>query len=194
MNPTRTVAPSIEPITLAEAKLHLRVDQNAEDALISTLIVAARETAEKRLNRTLIDSTWALTLNGFSGAFELPFGPVQDVTGISYKDTAGATQSLSLSSFEVDRTSEPTWLVKAAGVTLPETYDGLGTVTVTYTAGYGAAATDVPAAIRQWLLVAVAELYQQGRTLSTMSTAAAAKYAVPVGFVEHLLDPYVVYR
>ena len=56
-------APAAEPLTLAEAKLHLRVDDTADDALIGALITAARQHAEHDTRRALVTQTWKLALD-----------------------------------------------------------------------------------------------------------------------------------
>ncbi|CAB4121503.1 Phage conserved hypothetical protein [uncultured Caudovirales phage] len=58
-------APSSEPITLSDAKTHLRVDITEDDALISALIVSAREQAEQICRRALISQQWLVTLDRF---------------------------------------------------------------------------------------------------------------------------------
>jgi hypothetical protein len=60
-----TLAPTVEPITLAEAKLHLRVDATDDDALIGSLISAARFEAEHRCSRALVTQQWELSLDSF---------------------------------------------------------------------------------------------------------------------------------
>jgi hypothetical protein len=78
-------APAEEPITLAEAKLHVRQDGTADDDLITALIVAARRSCETRLRQALVTQTWDLYLDAFPGgwpfadplapeAFALPWG------------------------------------------------------------------------------------------------------------------------
>lgn len=65
-------APGAEPVTLAEAKLHARVETAADDTLISAMISAAREEAEHILGRALITQTWEMVLPAFADNMELP--------------------------------------------------------------------------------------------------------------------------
>lgn len=64
-NPRRTTAPSVEPITVAEAKEWAKIDGIADDAKITSLITACRQYLEQYLNRTLITTTWAYRKDGF---------------------------------------------------------------------------------------------------------------------------------
>lgn len=61
----QTSAPATEPVSLIEAKEHLRVDWDSDDALISALISAAREFAESICRRVFITQSWKLVLDGF---------------------------------------------------------------------------------------------------------------------------------
>lgn len=61
----RTSITGTEPVALAEMKLHLRVDFTDDDALILSLISAARERAELLTGMTLIQSQWVYALDAF---------------------------------------------------------------------------------------------------------------------------------
>ena len=90
MSLTLIAAPILEPMTLAEAKLHLRVDGTDEDDLITALIVAARRRAEHLLTRALITQTWELTLDEFPAAdIQLPKPGVLSIVSVKYLDSAG---------------------------------------------------------------------------------------------------------
>lgn len=72
-----TIAPAVEPVTLAEAKLHLREDGDENDALISELITAARESAENICRRAFVTSTWLYSIDRFNpsyGGLGMPYG------------------------------------------------------------------------------------------------------------------------
>src|SRR5690348_16556758 len=97
--------PATEPVSLAEAKAHLRVTASDEDALISALIIAAREAAEHELGRALITQTWEKTLDLFPDAIELTNPPVQSVASVQYLDIDGVEQTLSSVSYTLDNAS-----------------------------------------------------------------------------------------
>ena len=85
---------SVQPVTLAEAKLHLRVDVADDDALITALITAARQRAEFITHRTLITTTWELSQDAFGCALRLQYPRVIAVSALTYLDSAGVLQTL----------------------------------------------------------------------------------------------------
>lgn len=153
--------PEIEPITLTEAKAHLRVDGTAEDSLITGLIQAAREYAETYTNRALITQVWDYTLDYFpaSGVIELPKPPLQAVNSITYKDTAGNTQTWDDDNYEVDTSEVFGRITPSYGIVWPSTQSTINAVTVRFTAGYGDCASDIPQSIKQGILMYIADLY-----------------------------------
>jgi uncharacterized phiE125 gp8 family phage protein len=183
MNPQRFVPPAIEPLTVSEVKAHLRIDRSDEDSYLSSLITVARQAAETRMERTLIQSTWKLTLDRFPDAILLSMPPIVSVQSVSYTNSAGVSVVLSASDYVVDAISEPGWVVPAQGKSFPQAL-GINAVTVTYVAGYGSLASDVPAPIRHWLLLAIGEMYDGNRSVS------AERPRVPQDFADGLLDPY----
>jgi uncharacterized phiE125 gp8 family phage protein len=181
--PRRASAPAEEPITLAEALVHLRVSAGMEDAYITALIQVVREACENRIERTLVQTSWVLTLDTFPDAIELLMPPVLAVASVQYTDQDGALQVLNPADYVVDRAREPGWLVPAPGRQWPATESGINKVVVTYTAGYGATAAAVPASLKHWMLLALTDLYEN-------RTAHGEKPVVRHGFVDGLLDPY----
>lgn len=179
---TRTTLPATEPISLAEAKLHLCVTEADEDSLINKLISAARMSCEYALRRTLITSGWTLKLDSFEN-MTLPMPNLIGVTSISYYDQDNVLQVINPADYRVDGiggfgelTPVETW---------PGSYKRKDAVTIVYTAGYGAA-VDVPAPIQQWLLLAVGDLYLYRERSNE-------RPAVAQGFADSLLDPYKVW-
>lgn len=181
MNPKRITTPT-EPVTLAEAKLHLRETDTAEDALITALISAARETCEDRIEGTIPVTGWRLTLDSFPDAIKLPRGPIASVESVKYLDTAGVEQTLSSLDYLVDTASTQGYIVPAYGKEWPETRDQINAVTVEYTAG----AATAPHALKAWMLLAVGEMFANRE-------ASAERPTVAHGFSDRLLDPFRVW-
>ncbi len=128
--------PTAEPIDLLEAKAHLRVTSTDEDALIQALIAATREHVETWTRRALIRQTRSHRLDRFpAGDIVLPVSPLRSVDGITYVDTAGVTQTLDPSRYQV-AAGEPPRIRPAYGQTWPASLSVLDAVTVIYTVGH----------------------------------------------------------
>ena len=189
---TRTqllIGPDIEPVSLDEVKAHLRVTHSEEDSLIDGLITAARVTVETITRRSLISQTWRLTLDDFPGgpSIKLPHSPVLAVESVEYVDESGDTQTMDESKFWLDKVSSPARLVLRDGESYPSTQTGRpNCVTVTYQAGYGDQASQVPAPIRHAIKLMVAHLFENPELVS-----AGQLTVIPITF-DYLLSPYRV--
>ena len=188
----QTTPPAVEPLTLAEAKLHVRVDSAGEDTLIESYITAARQMAEAYTGRQLITATSTLESDDFPGAFgdiNLPRTPLGSVSSVAYVDGAGSTQTLSTDIYEVLDDDVKASVVLKPGKVWPEVQsEKRNAVTITFTAGYGAAASDVPGSVRSALLLIVANLYENRESVITGTNATT----LPMG-VTALLDTVSVH-
>lgn len=177
-----------EPITLAEAKAHLRVVAPDDDEYITGLIVAARQMVEGRTQRALVPTTKTVALPAFCDGVELPGVPFGAVNSVTYTDAAGAEQTLAPSVYEVYPYAEPARLHLAVGETWPATQPRRAAVVITYEAGY-VTPSEVPAPLRQWMLLAIGALYEHREQLA----AGVQVFALPADFLGLLWQPYMVY-
>lgn len=139
---SRTVAPVLEPLTLAEAKLQLRIDTTADDTAISRRISAARAQAEAYLMWGLLTQTWKYAQSDWADAIALPMaGQLQSVTSVKYYDTAGVQQTLATTYYEVDVLSEPGMVVRKPQQVWPSIQaDKHLPIEIVYVVGYTTAA------------------------------------------------------
>lgn len=177
--------PAEEPLTLAEIKLHLRIDAADEDAWLTSRIVAARQQAEHETGRVLITQTWELALDEFPAAeVRLPKAPLQSITSVKYYDPTGVQQTMSGALYSADLYSTLGWLLPAYGTAWPATMVTANAVIVRYVAGYGAAAA-VPQGIKDWMLMRVGTAYRYREELVEGRMA-------PMPYADHALDPFRV--
>lgn len=164
MNLRLVTGPGVEPVSLEEAKLHLRVDHEADDALISMQIKAARQRVESFTGRALISQTWRALLDEFPAeALELPLPPLQSVTHVKYVDAAGDLVTWSPDEYSVQAHSSP-WaergrVVPRYGYSFPSPRYQDEAVEVEFVAGYGSSAAAVPESLRAALLLRLGDLY-----------------------------------
>jgi uncharacterized phiE125 gp8 family phage protein len=160
-----TTAPAIEPLTLAEAKAHLRVDGNDEDALITTLIAAARTYVERRTAITVGQRSYRMELSRFpdSGAdIVMPTAPCAAVTSITYVKADATSQTLTANTDYRVAFAVPPGRIRLpySSTTWPDTIDGAeDAVVVLFTAGYDAAGK-MPATIGQVCRLLIGHWYE----------------------------------
>ena len=192
---TRLITPpTFEPVSLAEAKLHLKEDlvDVTNDARISATLAAARQAVEHQMGRSIMLQTLRCTLDAFPDAIQLDGPPVIDVTSVEYTDAAGATITLASGAYSLDNSSEPGWLVPAYGTSWPATQASVNAVRVTYRAGYSNSTVEataqaaVPAGIKYAVLLELGSRYKFG-------AADDAAPAMRHDFARHLLDPFRIY-
>ncbi|MFM0256097.1 head-tail connector protein [Paraburkholderia sediminicola] len=151
-------APSAEPLTLAEAKLHLRVDIDDDDTLIGALIAAARDYAQGETHKQMVSARWKQVLDSFPGPslIGIPYGrqytlpghaiylqraPVIRVLSIQYLDMTGVAQTMPDTDYTVDYSSEPVRITPVFGQIWPIPLPQIGAVWVNFDAGYAAPVT-----------------------------------------------------
>lgn len=156
MTLTRIAAPAAEPVTLAEAKAHLRVTDAGEDSLISSLIKAAREEVEQSTGLALIAQDWRLYLDNWppSGLVRLRRAPVQSVIQVTVYDNLGNPQTVVPPAGNLDRVNQPARFVMPDGLKAPGR--AMNGIEIDFRAGYGVTGVDVPDGLKRAILLLVA--------------------------------------
>lgn len=133
--------PTGEVVTLAEAKAHLVVEHTSDDSLIRAFIDMAGAQVENVTNRRLLSQTWQAYLEEFPSGEEiiLPYGQLQSVTSIKYRDKDGTWQTMDTDDYVVDTVREPGRVVLADSASWPTDtlYPGMS-VQIEFVCGYGA--------------------------------------------------------
>ena len=168
-------APQVEPITLTDVENQVCRggigSLSDEAAIIDIYIRSIRQRAEAVTRRALITRQMELVLDGFPlgrGAMTLPLPPLQSVDAITYVDANGATQTLDPLAYrviaEMSPTCPPGYIVPAYSLSWPMALNDVATVRIQFTCGYGPLADgqsdNVPEAIKNWMLLNVAFLYE----------------------------------
>lgn len=190
-------APAVEPISLAEAKAHLRVDHTDEDAMIATYIHAATSFVDGEngfLGRALVTQTWELVVDAFpTNEIKIPLPPLQEIVSVIYDDSVGDAQTFADTSYYVDDVSEPGWVIPVTSG-WPSTIDAINAVRIRFIAGYPPGtdspvdlAANVPGSIKAALLLHVGALYAHRETVVVGQTATALPWGA-----EQLLRPFRV--
>ena len=180
--------PAQEPVSLADAKAHLRVDVPDDDALISRLITGARSELERSLGRALITQTWTYWLDAWPQGYavSLPLAPVQSIEQVRTYAQDDSFAVLPASGYLLDGQGSPPRLIRRGTVAWVQPLRPGNGIAIDFTAGHGTQPTDVPAALRIALLVLVGHWYEN-RQLADVSVALPS-------MVRDLIDPYRVRR
>jgi uncharacterized phiE125 gp8 family phage protein len=188
--------PAIEPISLAEAKLHLRIDDNSspstnpEDALIAMWISAARRYAELFINKALALQTWDLYLDAFpeEDYIVIPHPPLQYLESMTYRDSAGSYQVVSFldpsgnallqtDEYAIDTSIQPGRLYLKSGMSWPAAITEAQSIVIRFVCGYGDPG-DVPSEIRAAILLKLSDLYENRGDVAPSERADGAMKAL----------------
>lgn len=157
-------APTDYPLTIAEARVHVRQELTDDDLWLDDAIRAATGLVETATNRQLLTATSRLSLDGWpcDGWIDLPRPPLVAVTGITYLDTDGGQQTWAAANYRVSAPAGPKCdrgrIALAYGALWPTVQDVSETIAITFTHGYGAA-SDVPRELKQAVKLLVGHWY-----------------------------------
>lgn len=189
------VEPTVEPLTIQEAKDHLRFPSSSdEDGLVDGWIRSARQRAEIETGRQLITATWDVRFTRFPEyEIELPYPPLQSVTSVTYRGADGSLHVLASTEYQIDAPGGPTApagrIRPAYGVSWPTTQPGaFDAVTIRLVAGYGNLPEAIPGPIRTAMLIMIGDL-SEGRQSPQRLTGGSATLADDVVY---RLRPYWV--
>lgn len=193
---TVVTSATAEPLTLAEAKRHLRVTStsttDADSLYISSLITVARNKVEGLTNRRLLSQTLNLYLDQWPATsyLELPYAPLKSVptTGITYTNSTGATSTFGSTKWDADIASEPGRIVLTYGDSWPsDSLASLNPITIRHVVG-ASSSNKVPVAIKQAILLLISHYYEYREPIIT-GQAGFTVAEVPKS-VDHLLADY----
>lgn len=166
-----------EPLTLAEAKAHLRIDDTSDEAYITSLIIVARRWVEQYCGRALIRQTWVYSRDNWPREREisLPGGRMLNLIGCTYLDSTGTERPMTVLA---DTDSVPARVVLPADADWPtvELYP-VNPVRVEYECGYGDA-VDVPDTVKQAMLLLIGHWYEHREAVADRSLTQQMEFAV----------------
>jgi uncharacterized phiE125 gp8 family phage protein len=160
------VPPVIEPVTLAEAKAHLRLTGSDDDDYVAAMITAARIQVESATRRVLIDQTWRVYHDDWpaGGRVEIPIAPVTGITAVTVYDAEGDPTELAPTDYVVDTAAAPARLVFTAAA--PRPGRPINGIEIDVAAGYGASGLSVPQPLRLAVMTLVARWYEDREGLA----------------------------
>jgi len=168
---------STYPVSLTEAKLHLKVDITTDDTLITNLIVAATQVSEEYTNRFFILTVIKQVCSNFKELNELFKSPVNSVTNVRYYNSNNTHQTLDPNRYVVNNQFEPCQINLVVDGSFPDIADRVDAVESQYSVGYGDS-SDVPNVIKQAILLTLGNWYENrmsvitGRTTTEMPQSA----------------------
>ena len=153
-------AASTFPVSLTEAKSHLKVDTSADDTYIESIIKAATQLSEEYTNRFFINTLIDQTCSSFAELQTLFKSKVNDVQYVKYYDSNETLQTLADTEYDKMLSYEPSQIQLADGKSFPSITKRNDAVICRYTVGYGSSASDVPEIIKQAILLTIGNFYQ----------------------------------
>lgn len=159
MYPILVDGPAVEPVTLADMKAYLRLDDDAQDELVTGLVKAARLMVEAASRRILIAQRWRVTMDRWpaGGGVLLPLSPLIAIEGIKVFDEAGMASEIVPETIDADLLSDPPRIAVSPA---PQPGRRRNGIAIDLRAGFGAAPEDVPANLRLAVKILVARWFE----------------------------------
>lgn len=182
--------PASEPISLIEAKAHLRVDFTDDDDYIAALIIAARMITEEKTSRALITQTWDYTIDDFpyGNQIKLRKPELQSVTSINYTDSSGLEHIMPTTDYFIDSNSKPGRIILGFSKVWPVVIlQPAAAVRIRFVAGYGDA-TAIPQPLKQAMFYLISNWYENREPID-MQTRFVSE--IPLTY-QLLIGPYKV--
>lgn len=192
MNILLVKEPSDDPVTVSEAKDHMRVSHSADDGYIESLILAATNHIESVTSNKIVKQTWNVYFDKFplTAKFVLPFGKLQSVTHIKYTNTEGLQVDLPVDDYMVDTISLPGTVRLAPNKTWPHALlSPVNAIEIQFVTGYN----NVPFALQQAVKIYVAHLYDNREPVIVGTTGRSSLVVVPMS-LDALLGDYRMLR
>lgn len=188
--PVRTVAPSVPLVTTVELKAQCRIDSSDDDTLLDGLIAAATAHLDGYsgiLGRALLEQTWQRDFADFSDCMRMPVGDLMSAPVVTYYDIDNVQQVLSSDAYSALSDEIGPFITLNDGYSWPSVATRLDAVRLTWVAGYGATAADVPAAIKHAVMLLAADWYEHREN----SALGAGNTAIELPFgVNALVGPF----
>lgn len=177
-------APSVTPISLADAKTQMRIESSDDDAYITRLIDVAVAYTDARgaLGRAMITQRWAQSFYEHDNRVYLKIVPAKTLVSITYYDTSNVLQTATISDYLLVTDDDWAYVEPVSGKVWPSVYNRADAIKINFDAGYGADATNVPQHVRHALFLLVAHWYENREEASDK-----ALQSIPFGF-EMLLN------
>lgn len=189
-------APPYYPVSLAEAKLWIREDGTDQDNVITMLLSAMTNHAEKITGRAFVKRTLELNLPRFAHTIELPWAPLIGIDSVGYTDTDEAAQVVATTEYEVDTTSEPGRVRPLSSKFWPSIGTRFNPVKIQYRAGYETVGSPqgeaeyqagVPDELKTWIHARFATLYENREQLIQNN-----QVEIPKAFADGMLDGLII--
>lgn len=186
---TQSVAPTQEPVTVAEIKHDRRITTTDDDDYLDSLITAARLYVESYTGRALVSATHIGYMDHFpsTGIITLDYPPLSSVTSLQYVDGDGATQTFSSGNYTVDASGVKGRITLNYGQSWPEYRAQHNAITITFVAGYGQA-LQVPQDIKQALRMLIGHWYENREATTGLPSS-----VLPIG-LQSILDQLKVWQ
>lgn len=160
------------PISVSEAKSHMKVDTTHDDTLIGYMVLAATDQVQNMLGLQLCAATFDWYLDAWNDphyggdTLRPPRSPLISVAAINYTDSAGSAQTAATTVYAVDTASRPGRISLKYGQSWPTIYDQADSIKIQFVAGFATStasasvATEVPDNIRAALFMLTDDMYQ----------------------------------